>query len=135
MSDATYPYEAAPGHWVLFANDGEHHVFGAMSAEHAESLYLEALTPPITEGDYARAIQHHVDTVARGRDFDDGNSAAGYVNSTIAAWAADAAAFVAWRDAVWVYAFQQFALVTSGQRARPEIAELIAELPSIVWPT
>jgi hypothetical protein len=129
-----YPYEAAPGHWVLLVDGFPHHVFGATSAAHAEALYLEAQNPPLTEQDYARAVQEHVDATARGRGYDSGVSLASYADSAVPIWAAEAAAFVAWRDAVWTYAYAQLALVQAGERDEPTIEALVGELPAIAWP-
>jgi hypothetical protein len=84
--------------------------------------------------DYRAAIQAHVDATARARNYDSGLTCASYVGSTNPAWAAEAAAFVPWRDAVWVYAFAELDKVQNGQRPQPSIAEIIAELPAIVWP-
>jgi opacity protein-like surface antigen len=83
---------------------------------------------------YERAIQAHVDTTARGKLYADGVSCASYATSTVAQWAAEAAAFVAWRDQVWAYAYNQLYAVAQGQRTQPTIAALIAELPAITWP-
>ena len=90
--------------------------------------------PPPTQEDYERAIQRHVDTVARVRNYRNGTALASYVSSTIPLWAAEAQAFVAWRDAVWVYAYAELEKVISGERAQPTIAEIILELPVIEWP-
>jgi hypothetical protein len=84
---------------------------------------------------FAAAIDRHIDKTAKARDYDSGESLAGYVNSTIPAWAAEAQAFVTWRDAVWVYAYQELASVTQGQRTQPAVAEFIAKLPQITWPS
>lgn len=80
------------------------------------------------------AIQAHVDETARWRDYSDGVSLAGYVNSTVPQWASEAAAFIAWRDAVWVYAYAELDKVTAGQRPPPPIDAFISELPAIDWP-
>jgi len=96
--------------------------------------FIEVLTP---EQQFARAIQSHIDTTAQtrpGGGYADGVTASSYVSSTIPTWAADAVAFVAWRDQVWLYAFTELANVQNGQREVPTIAELIGELPQIVWP-
>jgi hypothetical protein len=90
--------------------------------------------PPLTVDDYRRAIQAHVDATAQQRNYDSGITCASYVNSTSPAWAAEAAAFVAWRDAVWAYAFTELAKVEGGQREQPTVAEIIDELPAIAWP-
>ncbi|KQZ81866.1 hypothetical protein ASD64_08895 [Mesorhizobium sp. Root157] len=91
--------------------------------------------PSPTVGDFQRAIQAHVDTVAVAKLYNDGNALAGYVNSTVPQWAAEAQAFVAWRDAVWVYAYTELDKVQSGQRPAPTIEAFIAELPDIEWPS
>ncbi len=90
--------------------------------------------PAPTQADYSQAIQVQLDTVARSHDFDSGLAAATYVTSANPAYAADAQAFVAWRDAVWAYAYAELAKVMAGERAQPTIDVLIAELPAMVWP-
>jgi hypothetical protein len=134
MSDLVYPHEAGPGHWVIEAEGRPHHVFGATSAAHAEALYLEAQNPPLTEQDYARAVQEHVDATARGRGYDSGVSLASYADSAVPIWAAEAAAFVAWRDAVWVYAYAELAKVRNGERPQPDVNAFVSELLPLVWP-
>lgn len=83
---------------------------------------------------FRAAIQSHIDETARSRSYDSGNSLASYVASTNETWAAEAGAFVAWRDAVWVYAYAELDKVTSGQRPVPTVEDFIAELPVMVWP-
>ena len=82
---------------------------------------------------FRQAVQAHVDATAQARDYDDGNSIAGYVASTNPAWAAEAQTFVAWRDAVWTYAFAELEKVQTGQREIPTVEEFLAELPVIDW--
>lgn len=83
---------------------------------------------------FQRAIEAHVDQVAQGRNFRHADSARGHANSTVPAWKADADAFIAWADAVWVYAFAELAKVEAGDREVPEVGEFLAELPAIEWP-
>jgi len=90
--------------------------------------------PPPTLEDYRIAIQAHVDATAQERQYDSGVSCASYVNSTVQQWAAEAAAFVAWRDAVWAYAFTELDKVLNGQRPQPTIDEFLLELPAMQWP-
>lgn len=93
-------------------------------------------TPPVpTEADYSAAIQAHVDGTARLCGYADGVACCSYHDSSNPTWAAESAAFKAWRDSVWSYAFTQLAAVQSNQREQPTVAELIAELPAITWPT
>lgn len=88
---------------------------------------------PPGEAEYGAAIQAHVEATARARGYHDAATCASYIGSTIAAWQADATAFVAWRDAVWLYVYAQLAAVQAEQRAQPSIEDLVAELPAIVW--
>lgn len=83
---------------------------------------------------YRVAIQEVVDSKAQERRYDNGNSLASYVNSTIAEWATEAAAFVAWRDQVWAYAYAALAEVEAGVRPAPTVAEILSELPVMAWP-
>lgn len=91
-------------------------------------------TMPVTEADFAAAIQRHIDNKARLRGYGDGYGIASYVTSTVPSWALEAQTFVAWRDAVWIYAYGEMAKVQAGKRAQPTIPALVAELPAIVWP-
>lgn len=104
----------------------------------AHGITVEEVPPPEpgppTLDDYRIAIQAHIDATARQRDYDSGVSCASYVNSTNPQWAAEAQAFVAWRDSVWSYAFQELAKVENGEREQPTIDEFLSELPQIEWP-
>lgn len=88
--------------------------------------------PMPTIKDYQAAIVAMLDAKARERRYDSAVTISTYVGSTNPAWAAEAAAFVAWRDAVWVYAYAELDKVMNGQRPQPALAELIAELPAMV---
>lgn len=83
--------------------------------------------------DYARAVDAHVDATAKARGYNSAESCASYVASTHAAWRDEAAAFIAWRDAVWVSVFTQMAAVQQGG-APPTMAALLAALPPMEWP-
>ena len=90
--------------------------------------------PAPTQDDYRRAIQARIDETARVRRYDSGASCASYAASTVPAWAAEAQAFIAWRDAVWAYAYAELARVEAGERPQPTVDEFLAELPTITWP-
>ncbi len=100
-----------------------------VTAAHREAEAQAALVET-----FRAAIQAHVDEAARGRSYDSGNSLASYVASTNAGWAAEAQAFVAWRDAVWLYAYAELDKVMNGARAVPAVEAFIGELPVIEWP-
>lgn len=84
--------------------------------------------------DYRRAIQAHVDAAAQARQYDSGITCASYLGSTNSGWAAEATIFVAWRDAVWTYAYTELANVQAGQRGAPTVEAFLAELPPLIWP-
>lgn len=96
------------------------------------------IDPPPSLEDYRAAIRAHVDATAQARDYDNAVSCASYANSTNPQWAAEAQAFVAWRDAVWSYVFAELAKVENGQRPQPAIEEFVGELTAAVpmeWPS
>lgn len=85
--------------------------------------------------DFKKVVDSHIEATARSRDYASGVSLASYVSSTKPEWAAEAQAFVAWRDDVWAFVFAELAKVESGQTAPPETTDvLIALLPQIAWP-
>lgn len=89
-------------------------------------------SPAIT--DYENAIQNLVDSTARERQFRDGVTLASYIGSTKPKWAAEAQAFVAWRDNVWFYAYGELAKVQAGQREQPTVDQFLTEIAPIAWP-
>ncbi|MCW0979426.1 hypothetical protein OK142_01275 [Agrobacterium sp. BT-220-3] len=90
------------------------------------------VTPTIT--DYENAIQNLVDATAREKQFRDGVTLASYTASTKPKWAAEAQAFVAWRDNVWSYAYGELAKVQAGQRPQPTVEKFLDEIARIAWP-
>ena len=84
-------------------------------------------------GRYRDAVDQHIEAVARSRDYASSLHCVTYLHSTIEAWAAEAAAFVAWRDAVWVAVYAALDAWQAGGAA-PTIEGLIAALPAMEWP-
>ena len=84
--------------------------------------------------DYENAIQNLVDETAREKQFRDGVTLASYIGSTIPKWAAEAMAFVAWRDNVWRYSYGELAKVQAGQRPQPTVNKFLDEIARIAWP-
>jgi hypothetical protein len=89
---------------------------------------------PPAIADYTAAIVALLDAKAHERRYDGAVSLATYIGSTNPAWASEAAAFVAWRDAVWSYAYAELGKVQLGERPQPTIAEVLKELPEFNWP-
>lgn len=83
---------------------------------------------------YRLEIQAMIDAKASERQYDSGAALASYVNSTVELWATEAQAFVAWRDAVWIYALTELDKVHRGERDQPSVEDFLAELPVFEWP-
>lgn len=79
------------------------------------------------------AIQQLLDSTAQTHGYDTMLTLCSYRDSANATFASEAAAGLAWRDAVWTYFYAQLALVQSGGRSIPTIAQFMAELPAIAW--
>lgn len=84
--------------------------------------------------DYENAIQNLVDETARERQFRDGVTLASYIGSSKPKWAAEAQAFVFWRDYVWTSAYTELEKVQSGQRTQPSVEQFLSEIVQIAWP-
>lgn len=97
---------------------------------------VDDFSPPQPDvSDFSSAIEDHIDDVASSRGYSSAVSLASYTQSTHPGWSAEAIAFVAWRDAVWEYAYGELAKVQGAQRSAPTVSELLAELPVIAWPS
>lgn len=92
------------------------------------------INPPPSIDDYKLAIVAMLDSKAQERRYDGAVSISTYVGSTNPQWAAEAQAYVAWRDRVWTYAYAELDKVLAGQRPQPTVADLLGELPDMVWP-
>lgn len=97
------------------------------------------VAPTPVEGDYSTAVEAYIDQQAQAKNYADGNSCVSYVGDTVnTQWAAEAAVFKAWRSQIWVYVFQQLALVQSGSRTpQPSVAQILTEVGAIplTWPS
>lgn len=82
----------------------------------------------------AASVQRHLDSTAKTRNYDGILSLASYASSTHPTFRAEGQAGLIWRDAVWDYCYQVLADVQAQTRTIPTEAELIAELPVMVWP-
>ena len=94
-------------------------------------------TPPAllpTVDDYRKSVQSLLDARVTERQYDNGATLASYVNSTNEQWAAEARAFVVWRDQVWAYALAELDKAQSGEREQPSVEVLLNELPVFEWP-
>ena len=80
------------------------------------------------------AVQVYIDSIAEKREYDNGVSCASYAASTNATFAADAKAFIAWRDSVWTTCQN---IENTDLSAVPPIVptseQVIAALPAAPW--
>ena len=95
--------------------------------------YIPPQQPLPTLNEYTKAIQDHIDSVAKSKQYNDGVSLASYVNSTKTQWKTEAEIFVAWRDSVWEFSFDLLSQVQSGIISQPTIDQLLNQLPQINW--
>ena len=93
-----------------------------------------AVTPEQIIAQYTTGVQQHLDTFARTRNYDNILSAATYATSAVPKFQAEGQYAVEARDATWAMCYGILADVQGGQRTMPSQAELIAELPALVWP-
>lgn len=91
----------------------------------------DAAPPPPSLEDLRQAVQAHIDATAQARLYDSGVTLASYGASSNPLWAAEAQAFLAWRDTVWA---QLHALWADPPETLPRPEALIADLPVIAWP-
>lgn len=94
------------------------------TAEERAAEALAALQAEITA-----AIDARVEAQARAMGYNSAANCAGYRDSTVPEWAAEAQAFIVWRDAVWqaAYAVQS---QYRDQGGVPQVDEVLAALPA-----
>lgn len=81
---------------------------------------------------FESAVQVHLDTKARLKNYDGILSACSYATSKSLTFGPEGIAFLNWRDAVWAYCYQALADAQAGKRAIPTTEQLLAELPVLV---
>lgn len=90
-----------------------------------------AETQAATRAQIAAAIDAHVEAQARALGYNSATACAGYRDSTVPAWAAEAQSFIAWRDAVWMAAFALQSEASATGAPVPDADAVLAALP--VW--
>lgn len=83
--------------------------------------------------EYKTAIEEVLNSKAKEKMYQSATSIATYTASTNPVWKAEADAFVAWRDAVYVYGLNILSQVQSGGE-EPSIPDMIAGMPTLTWP-
>ena len=93
----------------------------------------DAMFQQFTLNQLTGAVQIHLDSVARQRNYDGILSACTYATSTNPTFAAEGQACVNWRDACWTKCYEVMAEVQAGNRGIPTTEELLSELPTSPW--
>lgn len=104
-----------------------------MSEETVVETHEEWATRKVREN-LTAAVQRYLDTTAQERNYDNIMSLCTYATSGNATFSAEGQAGVEWRDQVWSQCYDILDDVMAGTRATPTPDELIAELPTILWP-
>ena len=89
---------------------------------------LFSLTSQITN-----LVQELLDNTAKSRGYDGIVSLCTYANSNISKFKTEGQAGVDWRDQCWAKCYQIMSDVQSGTRSIPTPADVLLELPSIIW--
>ena len=90
--------------------------------------------PPLTLADYDAALTAHLDAVAHTRSYADRISCAvraGYPGP----FHAEGVAFATWMDNCNALAYQMLGAFQQGLIPQPSVADLLAALPEIIWPS
>lgn len=82
----------------------------------------------------ARYVQNILDEKAREYLYDNIFTAATYINSTIEKFRNEAAAFIEWRDRVWIWAYTKLDKIKTGEIEKPPFNELFVDMPQFVPP-
>lgn len=84
---------------------------------------------------FRSAIQQHLDAAAVEAGYDDIKTAVTYAEEpAVPKFQAEGQAFREWRSLCWAYGYSQLDAVEAGERPKPTVEALIAELPALVLP-
>ncbi len=88
-----------------------------------------------TQAKIAQRVQETLDDFATKKNYDNMQSLAGYYNSTVATFAADAAVGIALRDASWTSLYAYLNEIVAGTKPIPSsFMDVATLLPLLVWP-
>lgn len=78
-------------------------------------------------------VQKWMNDIVKARNYDNVQSAATYIYSSDAKFAAEGKAVVKWRDQVWRHCYDVIDDIVAGRRGIPSTNELLRELPTLEW--
>ena len=101
---------------------------------------IKFTSPPAPSADieleqYQAAIQVMLDAEAQSHGYDNILSACTYATCSVERFRAEGQACVDWRGSVWAAGYAILDEVTAHTIPQPSIAELLAMLPKMTWPT
>lgn len=95
-------------------------------------VIIKAPSTNITKQLMKDVVQVYMDIEAKTREYDGVGSLCTYTASEV--FGEEARNGVIWRDACWVKGYEILNACEAGTRQIPTIDELLAEMPSMVWP-
>ena len=154
MNDYGNIIKRQDGSYLITRNNMPYHVpdgeeFAALFADvkkyaeaNPDKVTQEVPPPPPTPEEqqaamldaFTTAIQAHLDSFARTRNYDGIMSAATYATSTIPRFKREGQYAVEARDTTWAKAYAILDDVMGGKRPMPTLEGVIAELPPLTWP-
>ena len=115
-------------HSALLAGQSEGRIIAADADGRPVLVDPPPPTPEEIQHQIAAAIDAHVEAQARTLQYNSAAHLVGYVASTVSHWRAEAEAFVAWRDAVWLAAITKQAEAMETGNV-PSVEDVIKALP------
>lgn len=95
------------------------------------AIVIPEPTPEEIQDKLTVSVQRYLDTTAQKLNYDSCLSVCSYVNTGVAKFDEEGAAFRQWRSAVWQKGYEIVDAVKAGTRDIPTEEELFAELPTI----
>lgn len=131
--EATYPPEAAQ-----WCNNNRAYIEEIEPVEGVRRFQIVAVPEPTPkeqeaalQAQYTALIQSMLDREAQKLGYDNCNSVCTYVDTGVAKFDAEGAAFRKWRSAVWAKGYELLAEVQAGIRPIPTEEELVELLPKL----
>lgn len=131
---ATAPFPVAE---PLFWTDCPNHVVAGYifnGTEFVEKPILPKSKEQI-QAECETVIEGFIDTKARERMYKSAESCISYLNSRNPQWAAEAEAFIVWRDDVYSYVIELQRKIEAREIAFNGAAALLENAPKMEWPT
>lgn len=119
-------------------NNFSHLPNGQLSFDHVARTFIREVSirdQSAIKQDLVNAIQRYLDTEAQAHFYDGILSLCSYATSTNPKFGPEGQAGVAWRDACWATGYAIMAEVEAQTRSIPTVDELLAEMPTMEWPT